>query len=137
MKTTEPLRCTEHTEWEHDPLTNKVISCGLEVHRHLGPGLLESTYEQCLAHELKQAGIKFRTQEPVPVYYKKIRLDCGYRADLIIEDDLLVELKAVEHITPIHQAQVLTYMKLAELPVALLINFNVKLLKHGIKRFAL
>jgi GxxExxY protein len=120
-----------------DELSKKVIGCALEVHKHLGPGLLESTYEQCLAHEMKLAGMHFKVQHPLPVEYKGIKLDCGYRIDLFVEESLIVELKSVEKILPIHQAQLLTYMKLAGVPVGLLINFNVKLLKSGIKRMVL
>ena len=122
---------------EFDELSRKMIGCALEVHKYLGPGLLESTYEQCLAHEMKQAGIVFKMQSPLPVEYKGIKLDCGYRIDLFIEDSLIVELKSVEKILPIHQAQLLTYMKLAEIPIGLLINFNVTYLKNGIKRMVL
>ncbi|MCB0337948.1 MAG: GxxExxY protein [Bdellovibrionales bacterium] len=131
------MKTTEHNEWKHDPLTCAVIGCAIEVHRLLGPGLLESTYQRCLAHELESAKLRFESQAPVSVYYKGVHLDCGYRADFIIEDFLLVELKAVEHTTSVHQAQLLTYMKLAETPVGLLINFNVKLLKNGLKRLVL
>jgi GxxExxY protein len=122
---------------EFDKLSNRVIGCALEVHRALGPGLLESAYEQCLAHELSLAGINFRLQVPVAVEYKGIKIDCGYRIDMLINDELIVELKSVERIVPIHQAQLLTYMKLAEVKVGLLINFNVEILKAGIKRFVL
>lgn len=122
---------------EFDTLSNRVIGCAIEVHRHLGPGLLESTYEQCLAHELKGHEIGFQLQKPLPVLYKGIRLDCGYRVDLLIEDQLIVELKGVESLLPIHEAQVLTYMKLADISIRLLINFNVKRLKDGIRRFVL
>jgi GxxExxY protein len=124
----------EISKGERAPLTQQVIGCAIEVHRNLGPGLLESTYEKCLAHELSLAGIPFATQVPMPVEYKGIVLDCGYRIDLFIDDYLVVELKAVENVLPIHQAQLITYMKLAEAPVGLLINFNVKLLKDGIRR---
>jgi len=120
---------------EFDELSRRVIGCALEVHKHLGPGLLESTYEQCLAHELRQAGIDFKLQHPVPVAYKGILLDCGYRLDLLIEDRLVVELKCVEKVLPIHEAQVLTYMKLAGIRIGLLMNFNVTRLRDGIKRF--
>ena len=122
---------------EFDELSNQVIGCALEVHRNLGPGLLESTYEQCLAHELKIAGIPFRMQHPLPVEYKGIKLDCGYRIDVLVDDTIIVELKSVDKILPIHQAQLLTYMKLAYIAVGLLINFNVKYLKDGIKRMVL
>lgn len=131
------METTENTEWEHDPLTSKVIGYAIEVHRYLGPGLLESTYEQCLARELHLAELEFKVQAPIPVFYKGVNLDCGYRVDLLVEESLVVELKVVSSITPIHQAQLLTYMKLAEAPVGLLINFNVQLLKQGLRRFAL
>ena len=120
-----------------DDLSKKVIGCAIEVHRGLGPGLLESTYETCLAYEMRDKGIDFRLQYPLPVEYKGIRLDCGYRVDVLIEDCLLVELKSVESIQRIHEAQVLTYMKLAGIPTGLLINFNVLQLKSGIRRFVL
>ena len=125
---------SENGEGERDPLTQKVIGCAIEVHRYLGPGLLESAYEQCLAHELALAGLAFKVQAAIPVEYKNIKLDCGYRIDLFIEDRLVVELKSVAQILPIHEAQVITYIKLAQAPVGLLINFNVVLLKHGIRR---
>jgi len=120
-----------------DDLSNRVIGCAIEVHRHLGPGLLESTYEQCLAHELSRSGIAFQLQHPQPVTYKDIRLDCGYRIDVLVEEQLIVELKSVEEIKGIHEAQLLTYMKLAGVKVGLLINFNNTRLKDGIKRFVL
>jgi GxxExxY protein len=121
---------------ESDETSNKVIGCAIEVHRVLGPGLLESTYEQCLARELALAEISFKLQCPLPVEYKGIRLDCGYRADILVNDSLIVGLKAVEKVLRIHEAQLLTYMKLAIIKVGLLINFNVPLLKDGIQRFA-
>ena len=122
---------------EFDELSNRVIGCALEVHRTLGPGLLESTYEQCLAHELSLSDISFKFQLPLPVKYKGIKLDCGYRIDLLVNDELIVELKSVDQIMGIHQAQLLTYMKLSGAKVGLLINFNVEMLKSGIKRFVL
>ncbi|PIX16543.1 GxxExxY protein [Candidatus Desantisbacteria bacterium CG_4_8_14_3_um_filter_40_12] len=122
---------------EFDELSNQVIGCAIDVHRELGPGLLESTYEQCLAHELKLNGIKFNLQHPLPVEYKGVRLDCGYRVDLLVENELIMELKSVEEIKGIHEAQLLTYMKLARIKTGLLINFNVRRLKDGIKRFVL
>jgi GxxExxY protein len=125
---------SENSEGERDPLTQKVIGCAIEVHKYLGPGLLESAYESCLAHELAIAGLTYKAQVPIPVRYKNVAIECGYRADLLIEDCLVVELKAVEQILKIHEAQVITYMKLVEAPVGLLINFNVKLLKNGIRR---
>jgi GxxExxY protein len=120
-----------------DELSNKVIGCAIRVHRALGPGLLESTYEQCLAREMGLSGISFKLQSPLPVEYRGIKLDCGYRVDMLVEDKLIVELKSVEKTLPIHQAQLLTYMKLANVKVGLLINFNVQRLNEGIKRFVL
>ncbi|HIJ71724.1 MAG TPA: GxxExxY protein [Planctomycetes bacterium] len=120
-----------------DQLSNRVIGCALEVHRALGPGLLESAYEQCLAHELSQSNIPFKLQWPLPVEYKGIKLDCGYRVDLFVDGELIVELKSVDKITGIHKAQLLTYMKLSGVKVGLLINFNVEILKNGINRFVL
>ena len=122
---------------EFDKLSNRVIGCALEVHRHWGSGLLESTYERCLAHELKMAGIPFKLQCLLPVEYKGIKLDCGYRIDLLIDDSVIVELKSVEKILPIHQAQLLTYMKLSGISIGLLMNFNVEYIKNGIKRMVL
>ncbi len=122
---------------QFDELSNKVIGCAIKVHRALGPGLLESTYEQCLAHELRQNGIDFRLQHPLPVDYDGVRLDCGYRVDILVEGELILELKSVEEIKGIHKAQLLTYMKLAGIGTGLLINFNVKQLKTGIKRFVI
>jgi len=120
-----------------DELSKRVIGCAIEVHRNLGPGLLESTYEQCLAHELKCAGILFMVQHPLPVSYSGVKLDCGYRVDLFIDNKIIVELKSVEKLLPIHQAQLLTYMKLAEIKIDLLMNFNVRFMKNGIKRMVL
>jgi len=122
---------------EFDALSNRVIGCAIEVHRHLGPGLLESTYTQCLAHEFTVNGITFEIEKPLPVEYKGVRLDCGYRIDLLIENELIIELKAAEEIMRIHEAQLLTYMKLAGISIGLLINFNVERLKDGLKRFVL
>lgn len=120
-----------------DPLTGKVIGCAIEVHRVLGPGLLESTYQRCLAHELQMNEVSFTMECPVPVQYKGVRLDCGYRIDLLVEDSLLLELKAVDQISGIHKAQLLTYMKLSNVNTGLLINFNVQRLADGIERFRL
>jgi GxxExxY protein len=122
---------------EFDELSKRVIGCALEVHRHLGPGLLESSYEQCLAHELSCAKLPFQLQVGLPLQYKSLRLDCGYRIDLLVDGKLILELKSVEQLLPIHEAQLLTYMKLAQIATGLLINFNVPLLKQGIKRFVL
>jgi len=120
-----------------DDLSNKVIGCAIEVHRELGPGLLESTYEQCLAYELNRASILFRIEVNLPVQYKEVALDCGYRIDVLVDDRLIVELKSVDQLLKVHEAQILTYMKLADVRTGLLINFNVELLKNGIKRFVL
>ena len=117
------------------PLGRKVIGCAIEVHRALGPGLFESAYEPCLAHELTLCGIAFARQMPLPVVYRGVHLDCGYRADFLIEGALLVELKAVDRILPIHQAQILTYVKLLGVPQGLLINFNVPRLVDGLQSF--
>ena len=122
---------------EFDDLSNRVIGCAIEVHRALGPGLLESAYEQCLAHELKRNDIQFRLQHSQPVKYKGIQLDCGYRIDVLIEGELILELKSVDQLKGIHEAQLLTYMKLAGVKTGLLINFNVTMLKDGLKRFVL
>ena len=110
---------------EFDELSRKVIGCAIEVHRQLGPALLESTYHQCLACELSHAAIPFQMELPLPVRYKEVLLDCGYRIDLLVSGDLIVEIKSVEALLPIHQAQILTYMRLAKIPTGLLINFNV------------
>ena len=122
---------------EFDALSNRVIACALTVHRALGPGLLESVYEQCLAHELRLNGIPFQLQHPQPVEYKGVLLDCGYRIDLLVDERLILELKSVDRIRGIHEAQLLTYMRLARLKTGLLMNFNVTKLKDGIKRFVL
>jgi GxxExxY protein len=136
MCTTKDTKGTKK-KLDFDRLSNQVIGLAIEVHRELGPGLLESTYEQCLAYELKNNGFSFKLQHPLPVKYKEIRLDCGYRLDLLVENELIVELKSVEAIKKIHEAQLLTYMKLTGIEIGLLINFNVPLLKDGIKRFVL
>jgi GxxExxY protein len=122
---------------EFEDLSHRVIGCALEVHRALGPGLLESTYEQCLAYELSQAGIPFKLQHPIPVTYKGILLDCGYRVDVLVDDRLILELKSVDKLLPIYEAQLLTYMKLARVSLGLLMNFNVITLKEGLKRMVL
>ena len=122
---------------EFDPLSNKVLGCAREVHRTLGPGLLENVYEKALAYELTTAGLTVQTQLPILVSYKSVKLDCGFRLDLVVEDQLVVELKSIDSLAPLHDAQILTYLKLTGHKVGLLINFNVPLLKHGIKRFVL
>lgn len=117
-----------------DQLTEKIIDCAIEVHKALGPGLLESAYEECFCYELAQNGFSFRRQVPLPVVYKGIKLDCGYRVDVLVNDFVIVELKTVEKLLPIHEAQLLTYLKLYQRPLGLLLNFNVPALKDGIKR---
>ena len=118
-------------------LSERVIGLAIDVHRHLGPGLLESAYEECLAFELQQAGIEHRRQVALPIVYKSVRLDCGYRMDIIAEKQLIIEIKAVERILPVHEAQILTYLRLSGFKVALLMNFNSVVLKDGLRRFVL
>jgi GxxExxY protein len=118
----------------HADITLRIIGDAIEVHRELGPGLLENAHEECLCYELSQAGLKFERQLEPPVRYKRIRLNCGYRADLVIEGCVLVELKAVEAINAVHEAQRLTYLRISQLKVGLLINFNTAVLKDGIHR---
>lgn len=115
-------------------ITEKIIGSAINVHRVLGPGLLESAYEACLAFEVVECGLKVDRQKSLPVIYKSVRLDCGYRLDLIVEDLVIVEIKSVDLLLPIHEAQLLSYLKLSGCRVGLLINFNVKLLKDGIRR---
>jgi GxxExxY protein len=115
-------------------ITERIIGAAIEVHRALGPGLLESAYLVCLLHELGLIGLKYRSEVSLPVVYKGVRLDGGYRIDVIVEETVIVELKAVEKLLPVHDAQLITYLKLTGLPVGLLINFNVPLLKAGIRR---
>lgn len=118
-------------------LSHEVIGSAIEVHKILGPGLLESAYQRCLAHELKLRGIGFQLEYPLSVGYKGVYLDCGYRIDLFIENEIIIELKSVEALKGIHEAQLLTYMKLAGVRQGFLINFNVKLLRQGLKSFVL
>ena len=122
------------TRKELNELTEFVIGCSIEVHRSLGPGLLESTYEMCLCRELSLKNILFERQKPIPVIYKGVKLDCGYRADLIIDGRILVEIKSIELTAAIHDAQLLSYLKLSGVKVGLLINFNVRMLTHGVRR---
>ena len=120
---------------ELNELTKQIIGAAIEVHRHLGPGLLETAYEACLAYELQQLGLSFERQKALPLVYKEIRLDQGYRIDLLVERKVVVELKVVERIGPVHEAQVLSYLRFSGCKIGLLLNFNVKLLKDGIRRF--
>jgi GxxExxY protein len=115
----------------YEDLTEKIIGAAIEVHRALGPGLLESAYEECFCHELSLRGVSFRRQVPLPVEYKGVKLDCGYRLDLIVQDSVVLELKCVEHTLPVHEAQLLTYLKLTGKRIGLIINFNVPVLMRG------
>jgi GxxExxY protein len=117
-------------------LTHEIIGAAIEVHRTLGPGLLESTYEACLAHELQVRGLSAQKQMPLPIVYKEVRLDCAYRLDFVVEKKVIVELKSVDALAPIHEAQLLSYLKLSGIKYGLLINFNVEVLRQGIKRIA-
>lgn len=119
---------------QNDPLTEKIIGFAIEVHRHLGPGLLESTYEECLCHELSLDGLVFRRQVSLPVIYKSVRLDCGYRLDIVVGNAVVIEVKSVERLLPVHEAQLITYLKLSGIPTGLLLNFNTPVLKDGIRR---
>jgi GxxExxY protein len=116
-------------------ITEKIIGAAIEVHRTLGPGLLESAYQECLFYELKSLGLSVKKEVTLPIIYKEIKLNHGYRIDLLVEDKIVIELKTVESFTDVHFAQTLTYLKLGEYPLGLLINFHTKLLKNGIKRF--
>jgi GxxExxY protein len=122
---------------EFDELSRRVSGCAIEVHRALGPGLLESTYRQCLGYELSRAQIPFQMELSLPVRYKDVLLDCGYRIDLIVGAKLIVEITAVETLLPIHQAQILAYMRLAKIPIGLLIHFNITKVQNGIRRVVL
>jgi GxxExxY protein len=133
LLTTESQRHRE-IENEKDPRTAAIIGAAIEVHRQLGPGLLESAYEQCLCHELHLRGLPFKCQVDLPVSYKGLQLDCGYKIDVMVNDEVIVELKSVEKILPVHEAQLLTYLKLSGKKVGLLINFNSSLLTQGIIR---
>ena len=116
-------------------ITEKIIGAAIQVHRVLGPGLLESAYEACLAFELGRRGLKVEQQKPLPLIYERVKLECGYRIDLLVEGLVVVEIKSVDALAPIHEAQVMSYLKLSGCKLALLINFNVRVLKDGIRRF--
>ena len=122
---------------ESNEITGEIINCAIKVHKTLGPGLLESVYEKCLAYELSKRGLKVEVQKEMPIVYEEIVFDKGYRIDLLVEDSVVVEFKSVSEMKPIYSAQTLTYLKLAKLKVALLINFNEILLKNGIKRLVM
>ena len=115
----------------YEDLTQRVIGAAIEVHRALGPGLLESAYEECLCHELYLRGIAFERQLPLPIDYKGVKLDCGYRLDLVVENVLILEIKCLEHVLPVHEAQLLTYLKMTGKRVGLILNFNVSTLTRG------
>jgi len=135
LLTAESAESAEMTEMERvNRITERIIGATIEVHRALGPGLLESTYEACLTFELVQRGLKVEQQKPLPVVYREVKLDCGYRLDLLVEETVIIEIKAVDHLAPIYQAQLLSYLRLSGYKVGLLINFNVKVLKNGIRR---
>lgn len=120
---------------EINDITQIIIGCAIDVHKNLGPGLLESAYEECLSYELIKKGLKIKRQHPAPIIYKEIKLEYGYRIDILVESTVVIELKVVDTINPVHEAQILTYMKFSNKPIGLLINFNVTLLKNGIKRY--
>lgn len=122
------------TEMYINEITEKIIGCAIEVHKQLGPGLLESTYEACLRYEMKRADLQFQNQLGLPLVYKELKLETGYRLDFLVENNIVVEIKSVEELKDVHTAQVLTYLKLADAKIGLLINFNVPRLKDGIKR---
>ena len=121
----------------YEELTREIRGAATEVHKELGPGLLESAYEECMCHELRLRGLQFQRQLALPVGYKGVKLDCGYRLDIVVEDKVVLELKSVEELTPLHQAQLLTYLRLSGKKVGLLMNFNSVLMKHGIVRMVL
>lgn len=126
------------TDWASlNAITDKIISAAIEVHRALGAGLLESTYEACLAYQLTLRGLKVEQQKPVPLIYKEVNLEVGYRLDLLVEDAVIMEVKAVEQLAPVHEAQLLSYLKLSGRRLGLLINFNVPVLKDGFRRMVL
>lgn len=127
----------DHRDVLDNELTSAIIGCAIEVHKQLGPGLLESAYEACLVYELSQSGYNVERQKPMLLEYKNISLECGYRLDLWVEDKVIVEIKAVENLLPVHDAQLLAYLKLAKCKLGLIVNFNEKLLKNGIRRFVL
>jgi GxxExxY protein len=128
------LEPVPHAPLVHGELTSEIIAAAIEVHRTLGPGLLESAYQTCLCHELSLRRLNFQAEVPLPVNYKAVHLDCGYRIDFVIDDKVAVELKSVEKLAPIHESQLLTYLRLSGLRVGLLINFNVRMLRQGMIR---
>lgn len=129
-----PSRLQVESRRQINRITEEVIAAAIEVHRNLGPGLLESAYEACLAYELRDRGLVIEQQKPLPIIYRDVAVEVGYRLDLLVENAVVVELKSVERLEPIHQAQLLSYLKLSGYELGLLINFNVRMLKNGIKR---
>ena len=125
---------SEYANRLHVDLTKAIIGSAIEVHQALGPGLLEATYEMCLVYELQQKGLKVERQKPVPIEYKEIKLDCGYRLDLFVDEKIILEIKSVSELTKIHEAQLVTYLKLSKCKIGLLMNFNVIVMKQGIQR---
>lgn len=134
VKATIQIRATMSEKEELNQITQSIIGAAIDVHRNLGPGLLESAYEACTAFELTQLGLKVETQKPLPLVYKQVTLDCGYRLDILVEEKVIVEVKAVEKLLPIHEVQLVTHLKLTGCKVGLLLNFNVKVLTDGIIR---
>lgn len=122
---------------DFDLISKEIIGSAIDVHRIIGPGMLESAYEECLTYELIQKRLKVDRQKPIPIVYKKIKLDCGYRLDLLVESKVIVEIKSIDFVLPVHEAQILTYMRFANIKIGLLINFKVTVLKNGLKRFVL
>jgi len=127
-------KVTKDTKKKSDILSKKIVGAAIEVHRHLGPGLLESAYEQALCYELSQRNINFERQKHIPTLYKGVNLDCGYRIDLLVDELVIVELKSVIKLDPLFEAQLLTYLKISKLWLGMLLNFNVPIMKYGIKR---
>jgi GxxExxY protein len=132
----EEIRMRKLSMEEMNKITEAIIGAAIEVHRALGPGLLESAYVTCLVYELRERGYKVLQEVPLPLVYKEVKLDCGYRLDLFVNDAVIVEVKSVESLASIHEAQLLSYLKLADCKIGLLINFNVKMLKYGVRRLA-
>ena len=135
MKSLNHREHREHRDGVAADVTERIIGCAIRVHEGVGPGLLESVYLACMCHELTLAGLEFQREKAIPIRYRGVQLECGFRADLIVAGTVLVELKAVDAILPVHESQVLSYMRLANLPVGLLINFHSKLLRTGLRRF--
>lgn len=131
------VKLCETKNMEINQITHEILDSAYKVHTALGPGLLESAYKACLAYELRKKGLKVEEEKPIPVIYEEVKLDCGYRLDLLVEDAVVVELKTVDAFIDVHFAQILTYLRFADKNIGLLINFNVKSLKNGIKRFVL